>query len=444
MTVPAENEDPHGEVRALLAAGRYRAAVRHFAANPPGDPESLKMAATASLGRRDAAAALRFSRTAALWQPADGETLKLMSKAHQAANRPLPASRWLERLTRIAPADSAALTALAGAYRRDARFAEALAVARSTLDDTRNGGGGSADLLYELAMSHAGLGAETKALAAFEALLAEDPEHAAAWFGSHALVLERDGIGEALVRLDRATRCGGAAGKYWGFLAAYLLLLGRTDEAGFIEAVHIAGNPKRRVLVDGARALLPGLAPDFKLFGVSRRLLRHVLDRASVSGLVLEFGVRRGTSLNHIAEAAGQPVHGFDSFEGLPEGWVNTAAGALTTDRRLPAVRDNARLHVGWFEDTLPGFLATHAGPVRFANIDSDIYSSARTVLTALAGRLVPGTILVFDEYIGNHSWRDDEYRAFQEQAAAQRLSYRYIAANLHSKQVAVLITAIG
>jgi hypothetical protein len=98
------------------------------------------------------------------------------------------------------------------------------------------------------------------------------------------------------------------------------------------------------------------------------------------------------------------------------------------------------RLHAGWFEATLPEFLATEPGPLRFANIDCDIYSSTVTVLTALAGRIVPGTVLVFDEFIGNRTWREDEYKAFHEYAAQYGVRWRVIGLGLPTKQVAVLI----
>jgi hypothetical protein len=195
-------------------------------------------------------------------------------------------------------------------------------------------------------------------------------------------------------------------------------------------------------LVDGVRALLPHRAADFRLFGCSADLLRHGVAEACSTGLVLEFGVRRGTSITHIAEAAGQPVHGFDSFEGLPEGWGSQPQGSFTTELELPPVPGNAVLHVGWFENTLPAFLDEQPGPVRFVNIDCDIYSSTRTVLSALAGRLRAGSILIFDEFIGNQTWREHEYRAFQECVDETGVRYEYFAACPFTRQVAVRITA--
>ncbi|MBP2302901.1 class I SAM-dependent methyltransferase [Azospirillum picis] len=437
-TLPA---DPDlNEARALVDARRYRAALRLLRGAGPGGLERLRLRGLAHLGHRDAPAAIDCLRRVLADQPDDPGTIEALARAHQADNAPFPAVRWFERAACLTPGGTALAAALSGAYRRDARYRDALMLARAALSDGLPG----ADLRYEAAMAAAYLGDDDEALAHFDALLADDPEHAAAWFGSHAQALHRHGPDEALRRLRRATRCGGANGKYWGYLAATLRLLGRDGEADAVEAAEIGDNPKRRPLPDGARALLPHLAADFRLFGNSARLLRHALACAGLPGLVLEFGVRRGTSLDHIAEAAGQDVHGFDSFEGLPEGWVNSPRGVLTTGRQLPRVRGNARLHVGWFEDSLPPFLADTPGPLRFANVDSDIYASARTVLGALADRVRPGSVIVFDEYIGNRSWRDDEYRAFQEFAAETGLRYEYFAASPYTKQVAVRVLEVA
>ncbi len=436
------------EARALIDARRYRVALRRLRMDAPPGPDRDRLLGLALVGHRDPAGGLVHLRRALAATPDDPDTLFHLARAYQAANAPFPAVRWLERTARLAPRHPNIQAALAGAYRRDARYRDALAVARAALSasraETQAAAEARLDLLFEAATSQACLGEDAAALAGFEALLAEDPEHAAGWFGSHAQAMHGRGPDDALARLRRATRCGGANGKYWAYLCATLLLLGRGEEARAIEAAQIGDNPKRRPLVDGVSALLPHRAADLRLFGSSARLLRHALACARVPGLVLEFGVRRGTSLAHLADAAGQEVHGFDSFEGLPEGWVNAPAGVLTTGRQLPAVGANARLHVGWFEDSLPPFLAERREPVRFVNVDSDIYSSARTVLTALADRIRPGSVVVFDEYIGNRSWREDEYRAFQEFVAAYGVAYEYIAVSPFTKQVAVRIRSIG
>ena len=49
-----------------------------------------------------------------------------------------------------------------------------------------------------------------------------------------------------------------------------------------------------------------------------------------------------------------------------------------------------------------------------FLHIDSDLYSSARTVLFLLHEQIVSGTIIEFDEYFNYPNWKQHEYKAFQ------------------------------
>lgn len=145
--------------------------------------------------------------------------------------------------------------------------------------------------------------------------------------------------------------------------------------------------------------------------------LRHALRAAPAEGLVLEFGVASGSTLRTIAAAWPGPVYGFDSFDGLPEHWrLGYDAGAFATDA-VPEV-PGAELVVGLFEDVLPRFLAEHPGPVAFVHVDCDLYSSTRTVLQHLGDRLVPGTVLLFDEYYNYPGWQEHEHRAWQEHVA--------------------------
>jgi tetratricopeptide (TPR) repeat protein len=166
------------------------------------------------------------------------------------------------------------------------------------------------------------------------------------------------------------------------------------------------------------------------------------LNAANSEGLVLEFGVRFGNSIRQIAALVDskQIVHGFDSFEGLPEIWHHEPKGSYTTKGEIPAVPSNVQLHAGWFEDTLPAFLAGHNGPVRLINIDCDIYSSTKTVLDLLSSRIVSGTVLIFDEYIGNEHWREDEFKAFQEAVIHYGWGYEYLCFSIFTKQVVVRI----
>jgi hypothetical protein len=168
------------------------------------------------------------------------------------------------------------------------------------------------------------------------------------------------------------------------------------------------------------------------------------LRRAPADGLVLEFGVRGGRSVDHIARRRpGTTVHGFDSFEGLPAPWTGYTmdAGAFR-GRGVPHVERNVELHVGWFDDTLPPFVAAHAEPVAFVHVDSDIYESARTVLYGLAPRFVPGSVIVFNEYFNYPNWRAHEFRAFQEFCLDHDVRYEYLCWGMY--EVAVKIVSIG
>lgn len=172
-------------------------------------------------------------------------------------------------------------------------------------------------------------------------------------------------------------------------------------------------------------------------------LLKYALDQANNDGLVLEFGVEKGSSINHLASLTPRTVHGFDSFEGLPSDWKGTmeAKGKFNMNRQLPKVRPNVQLHVGWFDQVLPDFLSRANESIAFMHIDCDIYESAATVFRLTEQRVAAGTIIVFDEYFNYPGWRQNEFKAFQEFIAATDLTYEYIGFSAEKGHVAVRIS---
>jgi hypothetical protein len=57
------------------------------------------------------------------------------------------------------------------------------------------------------------------------------------------------------------------------------------------------------------------------------------------NGLILEFGVRHGTSIRQLASLTPQnPIYGFDSFEGLPEDWHQESKEVYSTRGKIPKV----------------------------------------------------------------------------------------------------------
>jgi predicted O-methyltransferase YrrM len=171
-------------------------------------------------------------------------------------------------------------------------------------------------------------------------------------------------------------------------------------------------------------------------------LMRFSVDKMTIPGQVLEFGVSYGKSIRQLAACTDRVVWGFDSFQGLPEDWSGNRdpKGRYSTGGTLPSVPANVKLVAGWYEDTLGRFFSEHDEPCAFAHIDCDIYSSTRTVFKHLAPRLRVGTILVFDEYFNFHGWKDHEYKAFQELVSETGIEYEYLAYARH--QVTVRITS--
>ena len=162
-----------------------------------------------------------------------------------------------------------------------------------------------------------------------------------------------------------------------------------------------------------------------------RRVMEFALSNVGVDGHYVEFGVGKGVSTGFLAKAiGGKTLHGFDSFEGLPEDWVghNEAVGAFSTGGKLPRLPRNVRLHVGWFDDSLARWLQEHDGPVAFIHIDCDLYSSTKVVFEQLSDRIVPGTVIVFDEYFNYPNWQEHEHKAFQEFVKKYKCHYTYLA----------------
>lgn len=171
-------------------------------------------------------------------------------------------------------------------------------------------------------------------------------------------------------------------------------------------------------------------------------LLEYALSGARPDGLVLEFGVAGGASLRFLASIARGTVYGFDSFQGLPETWQSGfEAGTFARSDMPKDLPANAELVVGLFAETLPRFRERHAGAVRFAHIDCDLYSSTKTVLDALGDRFGPGTVLVFDEYLNYPGWQEHEHRAFTEFIEATGQRFEYLGWTRGSLQVAVRFT---
>ena len=73
-------------------------------------------------------------------------------------------------------------------------------------------------------------------------------------------------------------------------------------------------------------------------------------------------------------------------------------------------------------------------------NVDCDIYSATKTIFDLLHDRIVPGTVIAFDEYFCNPYWRQDEFKAFQEAVEQYGWTYEYLSFCPFARQAVVKI----
>jgi methyltransferase family protein len=223
----------------------------------------------------------------------------------------------------------------------------------------------------------------------------------------------------------------------------------RTEIDRAIQSVYDVEFRARRDLLaagerDAARAaarFVNRVMPTARAFHDPESTLRHGLAIAPAEGMALEFGVFEGRSLQIIADARmGVEVYGFDSFKGLPEDYRSHVRAGAFAVAEIPNVT-GAQLVVGWFDETLPGFLAEHPGPVAFLHVDGDLYLSARTVLSLVGPQLRRGSVIVFDEFFNYPGWERHEFRAWQEYLATSGIGVTYEAYTSNNEQVVVRVT---
>lgn len=149
------------------------------------------------------------------------------------------------------------------------------------------------------------------------------------------------------------------------------------------------------------------------------------LARSGIKGAVVECGSWRGGAGFVMASALAElgdmrRVWLFDSFEGLPAPAPidGPAANQWAANVNGPTYYDNCRASLeevrttiadfgmsgrvtpvkGWFEDTLPANRGD-VGPIAILRIDGDWYASVKTSLEALFDQVVPGGLVIFDDY---------------------------------------------
>ena len=192
-----------------------------------------------------------------------------------------------------------------------------------------------------------------------------------------------------------------------------------------------------------------------------------------IDGLWLEFGVWTGSSAYILAQIMPQRVsalykegvsienwndtqyyYGFDSFEGLPENWVNPETGEIENEGskgyfslngRVPdPPLPNIKYIKGWFDKTLPEFSKQYNYPIALLHVDCDLFSSTKTIFDNLHSQIVPGTVIMFDEIYNYSGYQAHEFKAFKEFVDKHDVSYDWIAHVADGRQASLVITERG
>ena len=149
-----------------------------------------------------------------------------------------------------------------------------------------------------------------------------------------------------------------------------------------------------------------------------------------------EFGVWNGVSFKYLINTFGRGF-GFDTFTGIPEKWHDNPAGTYSSFGSIPQI-SGGEFIVGKFEDTLPKFFSKKRSVASLINFDADLYSSTICALNNVKDIIDEDTILVFDEFLMNDHWEEDEYKALEEFCNNFNFSYDVLAVSFYTKQIGV------
>ena len=210
-----------------------------------------------------------------------------------------------------------------------------------------------------------------------------------------------------------------------------------------IESTNIAKQLQLNSLISTTRYVEKHML-DARKFSDRFDLIEYALTQATLNnGMYLEFGVHTGKSINFAAKRIKDTIHGFDSFEGLPEFWRDGYdEGVFDLGAKLPKVFRNVKLYKGWFDKTLPEFLGSdlNLGTIAYMHIDCDLYSSTKTIFENLKDYIIPGTVIVFDDYMNHPGWETGEHQALQELVTKTGMKYKYVGFNQFGEQVAIKV----
>jgi len=180
-----------------------------------------------------------------------------------------------------------------------------------------------------------------------------------------------------------------------------------------------------------------GLDLDVPLDVVGKLLARcHLFQQVvTLPGEIVEAGVYRGAGmflwanlLELLAPGSRRRVIGFDTFEGFPEdlsrdhdrasieriardsgAYVPRSATEVEATAERLGIGHRVQTVAGDAVETIPAYVAAHPGfRVALLHLDFDVYEPTRVALEELYPLVVPGGIVVFDQY-GSAQWGETE-----------------------------------
>jgi len=134
----------------------------------------------------------------------------------------------------------------------------------------------------------------------------------------------------------------------------------------------------------------------------------------SVPGVIVECGVGAGSNAAAMAIGTSKMVHLFDTFAGVPAAgpedveWLeaNHPVGQSSHSRKQVVSHltewgfdlGQFVFHEGMFQDTVPAWAATNP-KIALLRLDGDLYESTKVCLEHLIPLVVPGGIIVVDDF---------------------------------------------
>ena len=130
-------------------------------------------------------------------------------------------------------------------------------------------------------------------------------------------------------------------------------------------------------------------------------------SRNAPAGDLVEVGVYKGGSawiLDMVGREQGRKVFLFDTFKGIP--YAHSKHDVHKKDdfgdvvlEEVRAALPDSQLIVGVFPGTMKDAEALGLGKIAVAHIDCDQYKSVKACCEHLAKRMVPGGVMIFDDY---------------------------------------------